>query len=62
MLDRLPATDAADRVDWHWRWLIGGAALSTSLVLGAELAAPDRVDVDGRVVIATRESLQEAVK
>lgn len=67
VLDRLPATDVAgqagleDRVDWHWRRIFAGAALSTLIGVGAELAAPDRVDADGRIVIATRESVQETV-
>ncbi|MFT4197049.1 MAG: TrbI/VirB10 family protein [Pseudoxanthomonas sp.] len=67
VLDRLPATDAAgqagveDAVDWHWRRIVAGAALSTLIGVGAELAAPDRNDPDGRIVIATRESVQETV-
>lgn len=67
VLDRLPATDVAgqsgleDRVDWHWSRIFAGAALSTLIGVGAELAAPDRVDADGRIVIATRESVQETV-
>lgn len=67
VLDRLPATDAAgqagveDAVDWHWRRIVAGAALSTLIGVGAELAAPDRSNADGRIVIATRESVQETV-
>lgn len=67
MLDRLPAVDGAgqagleDRVDWHWGRISAGAALSTLISVGAELAAPDRVDADGRILIATRESVQETV-
>lgn len=67
VLDRLPATDAAgqagveDAVDWHWRRIVAGAALSTLVGVGAELAAPNRSDADGRIVIATRESVQETV-
>lgn len=66
-LDRLPATDAAgqagleDTVDWHWRRIAAGAVLSTLIGVGAELAAPNRSDADGRIVIATRESMQETV-
>ena len=66
-LDRLPATDAAgqagveDAVDWHWRRIVAGAALSTLIGVGAELAAPNRRDADGRIVIATRESVQDTV-
>lgn len=67
VLDRLPATDVAgqagleDRVDWHWSRIFSGAALSTLIGVGAELAAPDRADAEGRVIIATRESVQETV-
>jgi type IV secretion system protein VirB10 len=67
VLDHLPATDVAgqagleDRVDWHWSRIFSGAALSTLVGVGAELAAPDRADADGRVIIATRESVQETV-
>ena len=67
VLDQLLATDVAgqsgleDRVDWHWSRIFAGAALSTLIGVGAELAAPDRVDADGRIVIATRESVQETV-
>lgn len=67
VLDRLPATDAAgqagveDAVDWHWHRIVAGAALSTLIGVGAELAAPDRNDANGRIVIATRESVQETV-
>lgn len=67
VLDRLPATDAAgqagleDKVEWHWRRIVAGAALSTLIGVGAELAAPDRRDADGCIVIATRESAQETV-
>jgi type IV secretion system protein VirB10 len=67
VLDRLPGVDMAgktgleDGVDWHWRRLLGGAVLSTLVGVGAELAAPDRNDANGRVVIATRESVQESV-
>lgn len=67
VLDRLPATDAAgqagleDWVDWHWGRIFAGAALSTLIGVGAELVAPDRTDANGRIVIATRESVQESV-
>ena len=67
VLDRLPAADVAgrsglgDRVDWHWSRIFAGAALSTLIGVGAELAAPDRVDGDGRIVIAARESVQDTV-
>lgn len=67
VLDRLPATDAAgqagleDRVDWHWRRIVAGAALSTLIGVGAELAAPGRDDGNGSVIVATRQGLQDTV-
>ncbi len=66
-LDRLPGIDPAgyagleDGVDWHWDRIIAGAALSTLLGVGAELAAPDRSGSDGKVIIATRQSAQDTV-
>lgn len=66
-LDRLPGIDPAgyagleDGVDWHWDRILAGAALSTLLGVGAELAAPDRSGSDGKVVIATRQSAQDTV-
>lgn len=66
-LDRLPGIDPAgyagleDGVDWHWDRILAGAALSTLLGIGAELAAPEsRID-GNRIVIAGRESAQETV-
>ncbi|WP_026913231.1 TrbI/VirB10 family protein [Perlucidibaca piscinae] len=66
-LDRLPGVDTAgyagleDGVDWHWDRILAGAALSTLIGVGAELAAPTRDGADGRVVVATRESVQETI-
>lgn len=68
-LGRLPGIDSAgyagleDGVDWHWDRILAGAALSTLLGVGAELAAPQsRTDQDGnRVVIAVREGAQDTV-
>ena len=68
-LDRLPGIDPAgsagleDGVDWHWDRILAGAALSTLLGVGAELAAPQsRTDQDGnRTVIAVREGAQDTV-
>ncbi|WPG36227.1 TrbI/VirB10 family protein [Variovorax sp. EBFNA2] len=68
-LDRLPGIDPAgyagleDGVDWHWDRILAGAALSTLLGVGAELAAPQsRTDQDGnRLVIAVREGAQDTV-
>lgn len=66
-LDRLPGIDAAgyagleDGVDWHWDRILAGAALSTLLGVGAELAAPESRTDGNRIVIATREGAQDAV-
>ena len=66
-LDRLPGVDAAgfagleDQVDWHWSQLLAGAALSTLIGIGAELAAPDRGDGQNQVIVATRQSIQDSV-
>lgn len=66
-LDRLPGIDPAgyagleDGVDWHWDRILAGAALSTLLGAGAELAAPDRSGTDGKVVIAVRQGAQDTV-
>jgi len=65
VLDRLPAADLAgqaglaDRVDHHWRRLAAGAALSTLLGLGAELAAPERSGRAGVVIVAGRDAVQD---
>jgi type IV secretory pathway VirB10-like protein len=68
-LDRLPGIDPAgyagleDGVDWHWDRILAGAALSTLLGVGAELAAPEsRTDQNGnRTVIAVREGAQDSI-
>jgi type IV secretion system protein VirB10 len=66
-LDRLPGIDPAgyagleDGVDWHWPRILAGAALSTLLGIGAELAAPGHGRDDNRIVVATRDSAQETV-
>ena len=66
-LDRLPGIDPAgyagleDGVDWHWDRILAGAALSTLLGVGAELAAPENRTDGNRIVIATREGAQDAV-
>lgn len=66
-LDRLPGIDPAgyagleDGVDWHWDRILAGAALSTLLGIGAELAAPESRTDGNRIVIAGRESAQETV-
>ena len=57
-LDRLAGVDAAgnagleDGVDRHWRQLLAGAALSTLIGVAAELAAPDRSNGQGQVVVS----------
>lgn len=66
-LDRLPGVDAAgyagleDGVDWHWNRIFAGAAVSTLIGVGAELATPGRDSGEGRVVIAARDSVQESI-
>ena len=66
-LDRLPGIDPAgyagleDGVDWHWDRILAGAALSTLLGVGAELAAPDRSGNDGKVIVAVRQGAQDTV-
>ncbi len=66
-LDKLPGIDPAgyagleDGVDWHWDRILAGAALSTLLGVGAELAAPESRTDGNRIVIATREGAQDAV-
>lgn len=66
-LDKLPGIDPAgyagleDGVDWHWDRILAGAALSTLLGVGAELAAPESRADGSRVVIATRDGLQDSV-
>ena len=66
-LDNLVGTDPAgyagleDGVDWHWNRIFAGAALTTLLGIGAELAAPENRQDDNRVVIAGRDSVQDSV-
>jgi len=66
-LDRLAGVDAAgnagleDGIDRHWRQLLGGAALSTLIGVAAELAAPDRSNGQGQVVVSTRQSVQDSI-
>ncbi|WPC06187.1 TrbI/VirB10 family protein [Pseudomonas benzenivorans] len=66
-LDNLVGSDTAgyagleDGVDWHWDRLVAGAAMTSLLGIGAELAAPtSRTDGD-RIIIAGRDSLQDTV-
>jgi type IV secretion system protein TrbI len=66
-LDRLPGIDPAgyagleDGVDWHWDRIMAGAALSTLLCVGAELAAPDNRNDGNRASNAARQSAQDNV-
>lgn len=62
-LDNMPATDSAgrsgltDKVDAHADALLGGAAISTILGVGTELA----LDGDGRIIDAIRQGSQQSV-
>lgn len=66
-LDALPGVDPAgyagleDGVDWHWKRILGGAAVSTLLGIGAELAAADARTDEGRVVVAGRDGAQDTI-
>ena len=66
-LDRLPGIDPAgyagleDGVDWHWDGILAGAALSTLLGVGADLAAPENRTDGNRVVVAARQGVQDTV-
>lgn len=66
-LDNLVSSDPAgyagleDGVDWHWDRVFAGAALTTLLGVGAELAAPENRNGGDRVVIAGRDSLKDSV-
>ena len=66
-LDNLVGSDTAgyagleDGVNWHWDRIVAGAAMTSLLGIGAELASPaNRTDGD-RVIIAGRDSLQDTV-
>ncbi len=50
-----------DGVDWHWDRVFAGAALTTLLGVGAELAAPQNRQNGNRVIIAGQGSLQDSV-
>ncbi len=66
-LDNLVGTDPAgyagleDGVNWHWDRILAGAALTTLLGIGAELAAPENRQDGDRVIIAGRDGLQDSV-
>ena len=66
-LDNLVGTDPAgyagqeDSVDYHWGRIFAGAALTTLLGVGAELAAPENRQDGNRIVIAGRDSAQDSI-
>ena len=66
-LKRLPGIDPAgyagleDGVDWHWDRILAGAALSTLVGVGAELAAPNNSGSNGGITVAVRQSAQDTV-
>ena len=66
-LDNLVGTDPAgyagleDGVDWYWDRVFAGAALTTLLGIGAELAAPENRQDGDRIIIAGRDGLQDSV-
>ena len=66
-LDNLVGTDPAgyagleDDVDYHWGRIFAGAALTTLLGVGAELAAPENRQDGDRIIIAGRDSAQDSI-
>ncbi len=66
-LDNLVGADTAgyagleDGVDWHWDRVLAGAAMTTLLGIGAELASPENRQDGDRVIIAGRDGLQDTV-
>ena len=66
-LDNLVGTDPAgyagleDGVDRHWGRIVAGAALTTLLGVGAELAAPENRQNGNRIIIAGRDSAQDSI-
>ena len=57
-----PATRPEDGgADWHWIAAFAGAALTTLLGVGAELAAPENRQNGNRIVIAGRDSAQDSI-
>ncbi|RLK57612.1 type IV secretion system protein VirB10 [Stenotrophomonas rhizophila] len=66
-LDNLVGADPAgyagleDNVDYHWGRIFAGAALTTLLGVGAELAAPENRQNGDRVIIAGRDSAQDSI-
>ncbi|MBF5007153.1 TrbI/VirB10 family protein [Diaphorobacter caeni] len=66
-LDNLVGTDPSgyagleDEVDRHWGRIVAGAALTTLLGVGAELAAPENRQNGNRIIIAGRDSAQDSI-
>ncbi|PZQ78090.1 MAG: conjugal transfer protein TrbI [Variovorax paradoxus] len=66
-LDNLVGADPAgyagleDGVDYHWGRIVAGAALTTLLGVGSELAAPENRQDGNRIVIAGRDSAQDSI-
>ncbi len=66
-IDNLVSTDPAgysgleDGVDYHWGRIVAGAALTTLLGVGAELAAPESRQNGNRIVITGRDSAQDRI-
>lgn len=64
-LDNLAGADPAgyagleDGVDWHWGRILAGAALSTLLGVGSELAVSNQGNANGNTIIAFRDSAQD---
>ena len=65
--DNLVGTDPAgyagleDDVDRHWGRILAGAALTTLLGVGAELAAPENRQNGNRIIFAGRDSAQDSI-
>ncbi len=48
-------------MDRHWKNVLSGAAMSTLVGIGAELARPDQGSNGNQIVVATRQSAQDTV-
>ena len=66
-LDNLVGTDPAgyagveDEIDRHWGRILAGAALTTLLGVGAELAAPENRQDGNRIITTGRDSAQDSI-
>src|SRR3546814_16929259 len=56
-----PYTTLFRSVDYHWDRICAGAALTTLLGVGAELAAPENRQDGDRIIIAGRDSAQDSI-